>query len=277
MSKVIKYLEYIKTNPPKSFPKYFHLETEDNDKFIIDAKKLKLLPIDLTKYSGHDEFFIQIDIKTKLVFYYAFDIANHFTNEFENETHGLIELEKVENSIRNFIIQNIKELCGSDTPATDLSLLTNNTANTTPSGARIIPSSNSSPEEKKYIQPGYPNYSHQSNYNNWQYNAALFKERDAFNDKMTIFNKEYKTSLAIDFIKSSFVKMNEDKNYELIDAILKYSTDKVDKLNIPIMIEFLKNTKEVNEHLKDRVDFLTKVKKYITRFKPSFVEKINSL
>jgi hypothetical protein len=255
-SRISNYLMLIKRKPNKNtVVKYFHLDIDTN-KFIVDGKLLKLLPLRYNSFSRKDEFYIQVDVDKEEVLYYAFDLENYLTSQRANEVEGKMEWAEMEMSIHNFFIMHIKELSNAAAPHIE-AMGEDNTA--------IRPVNRPNYE----TQTSYPGstYTPPSNYGSFGYNSPAYKEREAFYDKLNSFLKESKTSKAIDHIFVSIDKMCQDKKFEELDSLLRMIN--FDKLNVPAMLTILDTTKQADQQLKARKEFFEKVKTYVGKIKPA--------
>ncbi len=254
--KIIRYVDLV-INSPKKDVKFFYFD--DGKKFIVDGNRLKLLPFDFHKLYTKSEFYVHINPIEKIVMYYAYDIVDYISGKHINEEEGFMDWKDVEECIYNFFVINIKQLTDTIAPYTEVQ----------ESKSTQSSSSSSWHNPNPPQQYGYPVY---SAYNG--YGTVVYKEREAFFDKLWALLKENKTSHAMDLISAHIKKMCEDNKFEDLNTLLHVIS--FDKLNIPTMLGILDATNSNCDSIKARKDFLDKVKTHFTKIniKPARAERM---
>jgi hypothetical protein len=261
--KIINYIDFIKKHPREL--KYFSFD--EGRRFIVDGNKIKMLPIEYSKYYNRDEFYICVDPDQKKIIYYAFDVVNYTSNEHTNDSLGYFDWDKVSNQVYAFLTLHLKELTTSSTPYHDV---VEKKGGSTSSGSQAMTRYRSDSD--------FPNAGRgfgertTTTTTSSSYSFSSYKERDAFCTKITDYLKENKTSIAIDHINNHIKKMCEEKKFDDLDYILRWIT--FDKLNIPTMIAFLDTTRGADHLLKERKDFYGKVKGHLMKIKPTLAGHI---
>jgi hypothetical protein len=258
-AKIIGYIDYIKKNFREQ--RYFAFDT--GRKFIVDGKKIKMLPTEYAKLNSKNEFYINVDPDAKKVIYYAFDLESLTDKEKTNEELGNFEWDKVVEQIYSFITLHLKELTTANTPYLDMDNGGKSSSSDWSSRPTSVPSSESWRNPTRQ-------YDTSSSYNSSSYNSSSYKEREAFSGKVMDLLKECKTSSAIDFVSNTLAKMCEDKKFDDIDLVLRWLT--FDKLNIPVMLAILSTTRGADHILKERKEFYGKVKTHLTKIRPAKAE-----
>src|ERR1700722_11027024 len=103
--KILGYVDYIKKNFREQ--KYFAFDT--GRKFIVDGKKIKMLPTEYSKLAKKTEFYINVDPDVKKVIYYAFDLDDCSEKVKKDEMLGNFEWDKVVEQIYSFLTLHLKE------------------------------------------------------------------------------------------------------------------------------------------------------------------------
>lgn len=263
--RMMNFVSLIQKKPKKNI-KYFYFD--DGKKFIVDGKKLKLLPMKLQHLNEKDNFYIHTDPLKKVAMYYAYNIPNITSGEPENEEEGYIDWADIETCLYNFFVFNIKELADTTTPYNDIQKdpSADNTSEEKKSSSSEPSYMNPTISEKKYSQDD----SYYSSYS--LYGTAAYKEREAFFDKINASIKEGRTTSAIDYVIEHFEKMTNDKKFDEVDTLLRLIN--FDKLNVPTMLEILNATAIIENKLKERSIFFNKVKNHILKLKPNKIDNM---
>lgn len=258
-TRMMNFVSLIQKKPRKNI-KYFYFD--EGNKFIVDGKRLKLIPIKFDYLNRKDNFYIHANPITKTVMYYAYNIHDLTTGKQEDEEEGYIPWDDVESSLYSFFVLNIKELADTVTPYEN-SQKDKETISSNHSYNPVI-----SEKKTNDYSTSYSNQQHQYS----SYNTSSYKEREAFYDKINTSLKQGRTSAAVDHISEHFAKMTTEKKFEDIDTLLRLIV--FDKLNIPTMLEILNSTLPICGSLRDRGIFFNKVKSHIEKIKPTKVEDI---
>lgn len=274
-TKILGYLDYIKRKPKES--KFFYFDKGRS--FIVDGNKLKLLPLAYAKHYQKNEFYVHVDTDKKQIMYYSYDVSDMIADTHTNGEEGFFDWEQVESCVYNFLTLHMKELTDASLPYTDIAKGTSE-----PSTSFSGSNSSSSNGNGKNFSNGYQGYSNHghgyhntnhnsNNYSGNNYNSNYYpkygtedyKEREAFNEKLTALLKDNKTSNAIDHIQTSLEKMFKNKKFQNVDSILRLMS--IEKFNLPIMMTILDVTRGADHVLKERKDFYNKVKTQLTKIK----------
>lgn len=248
--KIQGFVETIKHKPKKDVKSFFF---DEDTKFIVDGKKLKLLPIEYSHLSAKDEFYMYVNLREKVIRYYAYDIKDFIYNEKINTRIGIMEWTvSIEDSLHNFFVSNIKDLTEATFPFSQIN------TNIQPH-APLCRCDQCKPHQSPH-QP--------TEYDRWKntFDNSSYKEREAFYDKIWALQKIGRVSQAIDFIHETIDDMHKREKFSIIDDILRLIT--FDKLTIPAMINLAAATNGI-EKLNDRKFFVGKVKDHIVKLKPT--------
>lgn len=239
------YLYTIK-HKPKKHGVFFFFQEED-DIFIVDGNRVKLLPPKYERFKNYAEFFIRVDLKKRIVMFSAWDIKDWTAGELENEVDSFMEWDEVEKAIRSFFDRELENLTESTTPYAD------------------------SHRDHVFPQQRFEDYSaHRSSFYGNSYTAPSYKEREAFFDRIKACVIDNRTPHAIDFVNEEIAKLVEAKKFDDIDSILRFIA--FEKLNVPLMLTFLKATQPHSASIQARAAFLDKVRVYIGKAKPVFAK-----
>lgn len=249
--KIGNYIDFIKKYPKEV--NFFALDV--GRKFIVDGKKIKLLPTEYSKHNTKDEFYISVNPDLKKVIFYSCMIVDYTTEEKTDEELGHFEWDKVQNQILGFIVLHLSDLSTSSTPYKD--------------SEKINGGCGFSTSHTPANQP-YPPYTPPT-YNN-DYTSKDYKDRTAITDKLIDLLKANKTSLAIDHITTSIAGMCENKKFDSLDCLLKYIA--LDRLTIPAMLAILDATRGADHILKDRKEFFFKVKNHLAKVRSSKIDNL---
>jgi hypothetical protein len=238
---------------PKKDVKYFFFD-EDN-KFVVDGNKLRMLPLCYHKYYTRHEFYVYVNAKEKKAQYYAFDRMSIISGERINEASGIIPWDKeVEDSIYSFFISNIRELTSETYSYSDAGNV---------SGARTYPPTQ--PNNQGFMGGGY-------NYNSYaSYGSDAYKERESVLERLRNLQKVNFTTKTVDYISETFAQMRQENKTSIIDDVLRNIT--IDKMDIVVMVELLNSTKNI-EGGKEWEPFCKKVKDHIMKVNPRRAEMI---
>lgn len=246
--RIRNFLTTIKKSP-KRHGVYFFFQ-EDEDVFIVEGERVKMLPPRWDRFNRYDEFFIRVDLKRRVVMFTAWDIKDWSTGEFENEVDDIIPWDDAEKAILSFFSREIENLTESPTPY---------------SGShRDDVYSHSRSEDYRRHSHGSSWTGHNSNY------YITSKERDAFFDKVKVCFSDNRASHAVDCVNEELERLIGEKKFDEIDSILRMV--QFEKLNIPVMLAFLKGTQKNAAEIFARAHFFDKVKTYISKTKPSFAK-----
>lgn len=261
-AKVKNYLDICKKNPKKDV-KFFMFDEEES--FIVEGVKLRLLPFKYHHLYEKDEFYVHISLKEKEIIYYAFDVGDFIKENRIKEESGFMIWSDLEDCIFNFFVLNIKEMTSSSTPYADVLEPNNIKRIADYKDPRALSAHKPFATMPSSHRSGA--HSHSSYVSETGYGTQAYKDREAFFDKLWPMIKESKTSRAIDFIDEHIGKMCEEKKFEELNMLIDRIT--FDKLNIPTMLTILSKTNETKDVLKARKEFYGKVKNHITKLKPS--------
>lgn len=239
---------------PKLGVNYFLLL--DDKKFILNGKKLKLLPMIYHNLLTREDFMVYVDPQARKVSYYAWDIEDMMEHTKCNEVEGEMEWANVEMPICSFLIQHMKELTSDPFPYKTSSIIEKSSA-----------TDDTDDYESIYSIGGWN--TNRDTKPSFDWNAAS-KEREAFHEKYGALLKVGRVSMAVDVISDEITRMCEEKKFESLDTILNLID--FGKLNIPLMFSFLDATKEYKDKLHNRKDFIGKVKTHLAKFDPSKID-----
>lgn len=257
--RILNFVDVIHKNPKKNI-KYFYFD--ENKKFIVDGKKIKLLPLKYQRLIEKDSFHIHANPVERICMYYAYNNSKLAIDSQEDEEEGFIPWSEIEGNFYSFFVINIKELADTATPySTDKS---------TADKPEVVSSTHSykNPTSSTEVSKTYE----QAYQYSGSYSSSSYKEREAFYDKINDFIKNGRTTSAIDFVAEHFNKMMQEKKFEDLDTLIRLIS--FEKINIPTMFEILAATTLVNDSLKERQTFFNKVKNHILKIKPSQADNI---
>lgn len=263
--RIRNFLQMIERKPKKDV-KYFFFE--DVNKFVVNGTKLRNLPLYYHKHYMKSEFYVHIDISTKVVQFYSFDMPSLMNGRRTNEVQGTIPWDiVVEDSIYSFFLNNIKELTSETFP---FSQATDNKPYTpTFNDAKPNYPAHTTYPHTTYPQTTYPSYSTYSSYG-----SPTYKEREAFLDKLRDLQRGNSFTKTVDYVDEALGKLLEEKKLEVIDDILRVVF--IDKMAIPLILEILSITKNV-EGTKEWSPFYKRAKEHITKVNPQKAEMVLKL
>jgi len=270
--KIVDILEHIGHNSPTVFPKYFYLRDRTNPLVcIIDADMINSLPIEICRYSNHDEFYLQINANDKTVMFYAFDIKDYTTGDVKNEATGALDWEKVENQIYSFLVMHLQSLSSAPQPYTLIADGIHSSIAPVPHTRYQGPMPYGKTQSHRQDAHDHEEYDYSGIHRGTSsgFNSD-YKERSAFTDKLEDFIKGSKTSAANDFIAEQIAIMVKDEKTDLIDSILRNIW--FDRLNVSTMMSLLAHTRTLKGP--GRNEFLEKFRKHISKIKPKRADEI---
>jgi hypothetical protein len=255
VDKIKAYIEIISKKP--RIVNYFCL-LEDKT-FILNGKRLTMLPPEYTNLSSREDFVVFVNPHTQKVLYYAFDIEDIVDHTRCNEVEGEMIWDRVERNIYAFLVKNIKELTADQFPHLSVSTKTESKASSV---------ATSSPYDDCDSYYGNNNWLNRSrDTHDWN---SSYKEREAFYEKLYAFMKTGKVSNAVDFVEDDVSRMCKEEKFESLDTILRMLD--FNKYNIPVIFSVLDAAKEHKAKLKAYEDYIERVKTHLTKFRPEKVE-----
>jgi hypothetical protein len=252
--RILKYARLVHSKPKRNGVYYLHCY--DDDKFIIDGGRFKMLPDEYLKYCRFDQFYIHIEPKAKRAMYYAYDIGDFTTGKKTNEEDGYFDWDKIETAVFNFFVINIRELVEMDNPYSENA------------GEQVFPAQYGNRyDDNARRSNGFNTHTshHNPTTNSWAYNPNAYKEREAFYDKMNAFLKECQTSRAIDHINDTINKMYSDEKFDDLDTVVRMLP--FDKMNIPSLLSMCRVLQD-KPKVREGKHFFSKVKDHLTKLKP---------
>lgn len=264
-SRIVSFVNTIYNHPKKTDFFMFN----EGKQFILDGKRLKLLPSKYSYLPQKDDFYLCIDPLAKKVLFYAYDITYEVGGNEPtriNEEEGEIPWNDVEDNIYSFFVSNSYNLTTAISPH-------NSSSSSTP----IHNKWPVTPHHSHRGHDDWDNYGEIYNRNNYgggefAYGTDKYKQKEAFCDKLYGFVKNNQTSLATDFVKEAIEQMEKDGKTDIVNHILGNIT--FDKLDIPVMLELLSVTQPNETKLKSRKDFFDKVQTHVQKIKPNKAQSL---
>ena len=269
-NRIICLVNTVYSNPKKNDFFMFN----EGKQFIVDGKRLKLLPTKYNHLPQKDDFYLCIDPLAKKILYYAYDITYEVGDNEPtrvSEVEGEIPWDDLEDQIFAFFVSNSYHLTTSISPHGGSS--TSNTASSNHQWTRPHTPHHAHHSEFSDYDHDFYDHGRSNQYNGeFSYGTEKYKQKEAFFDKVYGFVKSNQTSFATDFIKETVEQMEKDGKTDIVNHILGNIT--FDKLDIPVMLGLLEATQPNEANLRSRKDFFDKVQAHINKIKPNKAQAI---
>lgn len=257
--KIVDFVDEIKRNPVNDI-EYFLI---DGNKFIVDGKKIPNLPSEYEKFRAKNEFYLYVDPEKRSIQYFSYNILTSDAGAYSDIDEGNINWQFLEKSLFNFFVLHIGCLSSSIGKSSKKAF--------EPSSHINKPSENTSAHHNPNVRvgntntPPYNPYGSSNYSNNYAatFNTDRYKMKEAFFDKVKSYIKDNNSSSAANYVSERINALAAEEKFDDIDFIFRFID--LDKFNTYVMLSSLKSMKPIAASLKERKDYLDKVKTHLAK------------